>query len=331
MRKFVSAIPLALVATTLWAVPSDGAAHLFSGWGRRLSRFVSPLSSSRPAQRGGQSENPRTIPAPARFRESESRGLLVKVWVNDAGAYTFALDTGAGASIISPRVAREAGVGVAVNRNVNVSGLSGRNGSGREAVVRTLAIEDRSNYLPSKGLIIISDGLPPDLDGVLDPSECYWPLGYVINFQAEEIAAFDSRREPLRSSDAPPDGAIVRWLTDGNSRRPFVVLEGGRRALIDTGSGFGLALNASAARAFGVNASDGRERGSVRDLGGGHVSARRVEPLTVKLGPLVLRRVPTDILSGAAADAPILLGRDALRPFQLTFDPLNRLICFAPR
>lgn len=331
MRKFVSAILLALVATTVWAVPSEGAAHLFSNWGGRFSWLLSRSETSQPASRHSRREQTRTVPAPARFRESESRGLLVKVWVNDTGAYAFALDTGAGASIISPRVASEAQVGIAANRSISVSGLSGRNSNGREAVVRTIALEHRGNYLPAKGMVIVSDGLPPDLDGVLDPSECYWPLGYVIDFQAEEISAFDPRREPLRSAETPPGGAILRWLTDGSSRRPFVALEGGRRALIDTGSGFGLALNASAARAFGVSGYDGRERGAVRDLGRGQISARRIEPLTVELGPLVLRRVPTDILDGAANNAPILLGRDALRPFQLAFDPLNRLIRFAPR
>jgi hypothetical protein len=45
---------------------------------------------------------------------------------------------------------------------------------------------------------------------------------------------------------------------------------------------------------------------------------------------MALRNVPTDILYGVGAGAPILLGRDALRPFRLTFDPLNRLIQIAP-
>jgi hypothetical protein len=40
--------------------------------------------------------------------------------------------------------------------------------------------------------------------------------------------------------------------------------------------------------------------------------------------------VPTDLVSGTEADAPVLLGLSALRPFRLKFDPLHRLIEIAP-
>src|SRR5260370_27918341 len=39
----------------------------------------------------------RGIPRPATFREIPGRGLLVRIWVNGAGPFTFAIDTGAGA------------------------------------------------------------------------------------------------------------------------------------------------------------------------------------------------------------------------------------------
>ena len=136
---------------------------------------------------------------------------------------------------------------------------------------------------------------------------------------------------PAGASDAPPGGAVVRWLTDGQSRRPFVMLAEGRRALLDTGSGFGLAVNEAAARALGITATEGRQRRGARDLAGGEVSARRVRPATVSVGPLVLRGVPTDLLVRAEKGAPVILGRDALRPFRMTFDPVNRLIMLDPR
>ncbi|HYE15872.1 MAG TPA: retropepsin-like aspartic protease, partial [Pyrinomonadaceae bacterium] len=117
---------------------------------------------------------------------------------------------------------------------------------------------------------------------------------------------------------------------EAGSRRPFVMLSEGRRALLDTGSGFGLAVDASAARALGINASGGRERAGVRDLAGGRVEAQRVRPATVSVGPLVLRGVPTDLLTRAQKGAPVILGRDALRPFELTFDPVNRLVMLRP-
>jgi hypothetical protein len=271
------------------------------------------------------------LPAPVGFREVEGRGLLAKVWVNNSGAYTFAIDTGAGATIISKHVAAESRVALAGARSVSLSGLSGVQGSaGREATLDSLAIGARENLLPGKGFVIVTDALPPDLDGVLDPTESYWPLGYTIDLPNDTISAFDPRTTPLRGLAEPPGGAIVQWFFDGTSRRPFVALDVGRRALLDTGSGFGLAVSEQSARAFGILSARGRERAGVTDLGRGRVNARRVEPVTIRIGSLVLRRVPTDLLTGAANAAPVLLGRDALRPFEISFDPLSRLIRLSP-
>jgi hypothetical protein len=107
-------------------------------------------------------------------------------------------------------------------------------------------------------------------------------------------------------------------------------LDNGNVALLDTGSRFGLALNQSAARRLGVSINEGDAQDSTRDLAGGIVWSRRMRPATVRVGSLTLLRVPTDLLSGVDARAPILLGRDALRPFRVAFDPANRLIQFAP-
>lgn len=274
----------------------------------------------------------RAVPAFARFREVSGRGLVVKTWINDAGPFDFAIDTGAGSTILSTRVAAAARVAVTNGCTVGLSGLSGARGVAREASVRSVALGDAQNYLPARGSTIVADTLPPDLDGILDPSETFYPLGYIIDFRDGVIRAFDPNVEPLRRESAPPDGDIVAWLTDGSTRRPFVMLEGGRRALLDTGSGLGLGLTPEAASALGVLGGRGRERaGGVRDLARGRVEASRIEPATVRVGALVLRRVPTDLLAGATTSAPVVLGRDALRPFELTFDPLSRLIRFAPR
>src|ERR1051325_5517669 len=43
------------------------------------------------------------LPSPVSFREAEGRGLLVRTWVNGAGPFNFAIDTGAGATILSSR------------------------------------------------------------------------------------------------------------------------------------------------------------------------------------------------------------------------------------
>jgi predicted aspartyl protease len=274
----------------------------------------------------------RELPRTVSFQEVEGRGLLVSAWVNGEGPFTFAVDTGAGATILSREVAARARVAMSGKRPVMIGGLSGAGGvASYEAAIRSLAVGDEQNILPSKGLVIITERLAPGIDGVLDPVEAYWPLGFEIDMARGELSAFDTRESPLRRvANLPPDGTIVPWLMDGQSRRPFVMLEGGRRALLDTGSGFGLAVTEDAARSLGVIPGRGRDYRDVRDLAGGSVPAHRIAPATISIGALVLRGIPTDLLPNARAGSPILLGRDALRPFRLSFDPTARLIRIVP-
>ncbi|HEX8116267.1 MAG TPA: retropepsin-like aspartic protease, partial [Pyrinomonadaceae bacterium] len=214
---------------------------------------------------------------------------------------------------------------------IRIGGLSGASvGGAQKAFVRTLALGSRENTLPARGRFVVAPGLPEGGDGGLDPSEAFYPLGFTIDIPAGELSFFDPRTRPLRTSDAPRSGAVVLWLTEGGTRRPFVMLAEGRRALLDTGSGFGLAVDDAAARSLGILQTEGRRRGS-RDLAGGEVHARRVRAATVSVGGLVLRGVPTDLLVRAEKGAPVILGRDALRPFRLSFDPVNRLIMLDPR
>jgi hypothetical protein len=127
-------------------------------------------------------------------------------------------------------------------------------------------------------------------------------------------------------SGYPGESAVVPWLRFGDGIRPFVRLGDGRIALIDTGSGFGLAVNGR--NAVIVGRRDNRTREGTRDIAGGKIGSRRVAPTTISIGELVLRGIPTDILFGVEDDAPVILGRDALYPFKITFDPQRRLIEF---
>jgi predicted aspartyl protease len=338
-----SALLLALLLIGRAAPANAGAARFRLGAqeeaGRRLlQQFADGFGSPDPAASQGrpgrdEAAGRRTaLPSAVDFRESEGRGLLVRTWVNGAGPFTFALDTGAGATILSSRAASAARVEVeAGGRGIEIGGLSGaRAGGAQEAFVRTIALGTRENSLPARGLFVVAPGLPSDVDGVLDPSESFGTLGFVIDIPAGQLSFFDPRTRPLRAGDAPPGGAVVPWLTEGGARRPFVMLAEGRRALLDTGSGFGLAVNETAARALGVLVTDGRTRRGARDIAGGEVTAKRVRAATVSIGPLVLRGVPTDLLLRAEKGAPVILGRDALRPFRLTFDPVNRLVMLDP-
>lgn len=264
------------------------------------------------------------VPRAVWFREVSGRGLLIEAWVNGAGPFNFAIDTGAGATLLSPRVADEARVEISAGRATSIAGLSGAATSAHLASVRSLAIGDSENYLPAKGAVIVTSGLPADLDGVLDPTEAFSPLGYVIDLPRRQLAGFDPRENPVRLGQEPDEGAVVQWLRESHGRRPFVMLDNGDRALLDTGSSLGFAIKDTR--------NDGRQNSgySVRDVGGGRISARRIAPVTIAIGSLTLRNIPTDAISGAEVDAPVLLGLAALRPFKLRFDPLHRLIEIAP-
>jgi hypothetical protein len=264
------------------------------------------------------------IPRPVVFREVPGRGLLIKTWVNGAGPFNFAIDTGAGATLLSTRVVNEGQVQITSNRRTSIAGMSGVPVSATAATIRSLAIGDSENYLPARGLAMITGGLPRDIDGVLDPTESFAPLGYVIDIPRHELSAFESRELPLRIDQQPAEGAVVPWLRESHGRRPFVQLDNGDRALLDTGSNLGLAI-----RDLGPG-SQTISGYAVRDVGGGRVSARRGRPTTVAVGSLTLRNIPTDLISGAEVDAPVLLGLGALRPFRLRFDPVHHLIEITP-
>jgi hypothetical protein len=273
---------------------------------------------------GSLTRLPTTIPDTVSFRVVRDRGLLVRAWINGSGPYALAIDTGAGGTIISERLAAQTGIPIQTGRAVSLAGLSGRTGSlGHEGWVKSLALGQAENLLPANRRVVVSGGLPPDIDGLLDPTEAYSPFGYVIDIPNHEISAFDCTVRALSMRVPPADGTIVRWLTESVGRRPFVRMDNGQLALIDTGSAFGLAM----AQGSGDYGHVGKRQ---QDIGGGTLSSRRVAPTTVSIGSLTLRSVPTDIISGVEEGAPILLGRDALAPFKMVFDPLHRLIAIAP-
>ena len=296
--------------------------------GARAVSFGTALSAARKASnpiRKTKAEQTPPVPDAVGFREVAGRGLLIRTWVNGAGPFSFAIDTGAGATLLSQGVADEARVKIKSGRATSIAGLSGNAVGAHEVSVDSLAIGESENYLPAKGTVIVTSGLPSDLDGVLDPTEAFSPLGYVIDLPRLELSAFDPRVNPVRLNQQPAEGTVVQWLKESHGRRPFVMLDNGERALLDTGSSLGFAVRENS-RGDGQRISDYE----VRDVGGGRISTRRGAPTTISIGSLTLRRIPTDIISGAEADAPVLLGMSALRPFRLRFDPVHRLIEIAP-
>ena len=295
---------LSVVAIVAWAIPIMGIAH------QRLQRLEST---------GFRAPMP---VAPIRLRD-EDRGLVANGWINGGGPFVFAIDTGAGVSLVSPRVVAEARLGVSQSRRPLVGGLSTSPiSSNQETHISGLALGRRDNNVPGSFRAAVVNNLPGSIDGVLDPTEVFSPFGYSVDLPNRELRVFDTSSHRLKLSDVPRDGAVVRWVREAGSHRPFVRLEDGRLALVDTGSALGLALN--------ENRSHRGDGNRIHDLGGGTVQSRRVAPQTVSIGALVLNGVPTDVLTGVAPGTPIILGRRALFPFRITFDPLSRLISFEP-
>jgi hypothetical protein len=301
--RIVVALSILIAVLAIWAVPLTGTAH------SRLDHKSIQSGSS----------------LPVTFRSSKDRGILVDLWIGKAGPFVFALDTGAGISIVSRRVASVAQLEVRTSRQPIVGGLSTASiSSNQETTIQNIAIGAPPTKLSATVTAAVADRLPSDIDGILDPLDVS-PHGYAVDLPHRILEIFDSNRARLRESDIPRDGSVVRWVRGDNSGRPFVKLGDGRLAVIDTGSNFGLAVS------DGVIAGNHQARNrATRDLGGGTVQSTRVAPTTVSIGSLDLRNVPTELLTGVAPGTPVIIGRAALYPFRITFDPIARLIAIEP-
>ena len=304
MSKAKLALALGISFLNGWAVPLAGTAHI------SYSPHVQVVSPSL-----------RSI----RFRDEAGAGLVVNGWINGAGPFAFAIDTGADVSIVSRRVAQSARLAVSKSKRPIVAGLSNSPiAANEEAFANNLCIGSRDNVVPERALLAVVPSLPGGIDGILNPSDLFGSLAYSIDLPNRQLLVFDSRANGLELSSQPQAGAVVRWIKLDGSNRPFVKLSDGRLALVDTGSGFGLAV-----REGTVSNSRNHTR-RTGDLGGGDVQSRELGPTTISIGDLVLENIPTQVLLGVPASTPVILGRRALQPFKITFDPVARLIAIEP-
>jgi hypothetical protein len=244
--------------------------------------------------------------------------------VNEKGPFTFAIDSGAGTSIVQQRVVSEAHLLPRPAARTLLGGLSTSPIASKvEATITSLALGRLNNNSRGPLVVAVTSNLPDGIDGILDPLELS-PSGYSIDLPNRQLIIFESGQLRLSQAAKPPGGAIVPWIRKRGDPRPFVKLGNGRVALIDTGSNFGLAITEPIGRR---NDSPGK---TVHDLGGGAVQARRVTPTTISVGDLELKNIPTDVLTGVAPGTPLILGREALAPFRITFDPVAGLIEIVP-
>ncbi|OYT73549.1 MAG: hypothetical protein CFK52_01105 [Chloracidobacterium sp. CP2_5A] len=284
-----------------------------------VAASAAAFAAPRPPGKTKPSAKRAALPAPVVWRE-DRRGLRVPVWINGAGPFAFVVDTGAGLTLLSPRAASQARV-TDTGRVIILQGAGqGAGAPQRLVAARTLAIGDADNFLPNVGRMVIAPALPADVDGALDPTEAFGEMGYELDFPNQTLAPL-SERQPL-------NGAPARWLLEPAGRRPFTRINGQEIALIDTGSSFGLAIPDAKAASFGIRSVGRPALRSAQDVAGGSFQVARVAPTKFWLGSLYLEQAPTDILYGADAAAPLLLGRDALRPFHIRFDLRRRVMVF---
>src|ERR1051325_1155313 len=117
MSKLLAAL-LIVAAMGARAVSSGAALHLSQQRGVSQQRGQRPRTAT-------TAQRPVTLPGPVTFREVRGRGLLVSTWINSRGPFTFAVDTGAGITVISPRVASAAAVAIHAGPGPQIAGLSG--------------------------------------------------------------------------------------------------------------------------------------------------------------------------------------------------------------
>ena len=267
------------------------------------------------------------FPTDSRFnlRDGHGRGLLIDVWVDQSGPFAFAIDSGAGVSIASQRVIDSSHTQVRTSGRTLLGGLSTSPiTSNHQATLRRFSLGQPNGDSTNNTLTVaVTSSLPNGVDGILDPADIS-PNGYAIDLPNRQLTLFDANHPKLRAADQPEGGAVVRWIRQSGDDRPYVRLADGRLALIDTGSNLGLAVRDPGGR------NHERTSMTVKDLGGGKLEVHRVAPTTVSIGEMELRNIPTDVISGAPVGTPVILGRDALSPFRITFDPIARLIEIVP-
>src|SRR2546425_5376236 len=101
-----------------------------------------------------------SVPRPVSFREVSGRGLLIRTWINSQGPFTFAIDTGAGATLLSQRVAEEAGANVSGGRTISVAGLSGAPPTAPPRSIRKLPTRGPQEFLPAQDDGTVTNRLP---------------------------------------------------------------------------------------------------------------------------------------------------------------------------
>src|SRR6185295_5816501 len=154
--KLAIALSTLIAVTGLWAVPFAGTAH------GHLWRTETMAIQGTP------------VGLPLRLKQSSGRGLLLDVWIRGSGPFTFAVDTGAGVTLVSRSVINRAQLKTHPATKPLAGGLSaGSITSNQSTSIEQIAIGRRDNQLRSAFTGAVVESLPAGVDGILDPTSAF--------------------------------------------------------------------------------------------------------------------------------------------------------------
>ncbi len=244
--------------------------------------------------------------------------MLVDVMVNGAGPFAMILDTGAAATIVTPRVADAVRDDV-VPASITLQGSDGATMRLRTAVsVRTLDAGDWNVggfTAPIVDLRGVSDALGVEVDGVLGMPLFERQL-LVMDYPGREVTV---RRGSLVGTEHPAQ------YRAGNAKRPHapIIIDGEQRIfLVDTGAFWGMHVSDA------LLAELETEAPPVVSMGGVGVNGRLNTSRYARLSDTATlggHQLVQPIVHGGAYN---LLGSTVLRHFVLTYDHSSRTIRF---
>jgi len=257
--------------------------------------------------------------------------LFVSATVNGKGPFDFLLDSGAGMSVLSSRLADS--LRIAVKGNIPTRGVGGY-GSIGFATIDSLALGDLTLQF-SRVTILDFSSLDTNLG---------WPLGGILGYdffaRFKTTVDFDGRRLVLSRSDGKPCPIEAQSAPfDVFAQVPVMeVYVNGRptRVMLDLGAQTGLVLRGHARALAGIEISRGEES-RIRISGvGGTRAMRQVTIDSLRIGNVTLRE-PTALVAEDFASMPFpeyiegLLGVTILKRFNLVIDYAADRICLESR
>jgi predicted aspartyl protease len=278
------------------------------------------------------------IVAPARAAQvplDDLAGILVvSATVNGKGPYHFVLDTGAGITVVTPRLAQAIGVAAAASDIAH--GTTDQTVAVRLATLATLTIGAATQTNVAAAIV----PLPPDLtyqgaygtiDGIVGAT---FLRNYAVTF---DIAAGRATLTPV-AAFKPPDGFGAIPLTFTTDTVPVVsanVENATGRFELDSGNNDDVLLTQSFTRAYGIGAGYQKPVHTEYVGVGGSAGATRVRLESMSLGPFVMHGVPADISEASSntlqrdgTDGNF--GYDVFRQFVVTIDYGSKRLYLQP-